>query len=99
MRSKLKLFSARLDLDKLRLPSTLQIKELRSEPYIDHLGERELRVWAVLDESVTEEQRTGYAISEASAVIRGKLRALGVEEFVYLRFLKRSEMAESGIQI
>jgi hypothetical protein len=99
MESENEILSKILNPQRLPLPSEPPIVELRWEPYVDHLGDSELHVWAILDESATSEQRRGHQISAASHVIREALQAAGIKKFPYLRFLKRSEIEEMGIHV
>jgi hypothetical protein len=99
METENEIISKILDPQRLSLPPEPPIVELRWEPYVDHLGDNELHVWAILAESATSEQRRGRQITAASRVIRDALQAAGIKKFAYLRFLKRSEMEEMGIHV
>ena len=99
MNSESDIISQVLDAQRLPLPPDPPIVEFRWEPYIDHLGDNELYVWAILDESAMAEQRRGRQISAASRVIRDALQAAGIDLFPYLHLVKWSELKEVGMEL
>jgi hypothetical protein len=88
-----------LDPKTLPLPERPKVVGLKWEPYTDHLGDDELRIWVVLDEATTEDERRGWMVSPIANTVREALRKAGIRRFAYLRFLKRSEMEEMGVHV
>jgi hypothetical protein len=80
-----------LDLAKLKLPTRPRVRRLVIEPYVDHSGEDELRVWIVFDDATTDRE---FMLPEVRAVERAITDALiemGEDRFPYTRFVRSRE--------
>ena len=88
-----------LDPKKLPLPEKPKVVEIHVSPYVDHVGENSLRVWVILAEGTTREDRNVHDISAIRSAISETLLKAGIEEFPYMRLLMRSEIEEAGIKI
>ena len=76
---------------KLPLPARPKVWGIRAEPYVDHLGDHELRVWVILEDSPDLRDWGGEGASEISSAIHQALLSAGERRFPYLRFRTRRE--------
>ena len=83
-----------LDLQKLTLPPSPPVTELRAEDYIDSSGEDSLQVFVILAENADVERLSGKDVGTLKSTIRDSLRRHGVTRFVYFTLAKPSELAK-----
>ena len=86
--------TATLDPRTLQLPAEPKVLDIRVEPYVDDLGDAELRVWVVLDDSTTAEQQSIESEWAITRVIRKALHEAGNRRYTYMRFLTRSQFLQ-----
>jgi hypothetical protein len=92
-----KVMAKLLDPKKLKLPPKPKVAEIRFRPYIDSLGDEAWRLWVILDEGVTDDEREWLALAPVDRTIRDSLLKAGVKEFPYIRYAKNSELVEAGV--
>jgi hypothetical protein len=80
-----------LDLAKLKLPPKPRVRRVVIEPYVDHTGEDELRVWIVLDDSTTDRDFMSIGVRRVERVITDALLEMGERRFPYTRFVRSKE--------
>ena len=80
-----------LDLAKLKLPRKPKVRRIVIEPYVDHTGEDELRVWIVLDDSTTDRDFMSIGVRRVERLITDALLDMGERRFPYTRFLRSKE--------
>jgi hypothetical protein len=86
-----------LKLSKLRskLPKSPKVTEIRVEDYVDTSGEDALRIWVILDDSVTDDQLLrGDDIIALKSTIRDRVFKLGVGLWPYVSIARQSELDE-----
>ena len=83
-----------LDPKDLRLPAVPKVVDIRVEPYVDNLGDSELRVWVILENSTTAEQRSIENEWTITKAIREALLASGERRYSYMRFLTRAQFLQ-----
>jgi len=88
-----------LDLKRLALPPRPKVIDLKVEPYVDHHGVDSLRVWVVLDDATTSQDRTGRNLLAIDMAINDALIRAGIDWFPYTRILTPSDMKEAGITL
>jgi hypothetical protein len=77
-----------LDLASLKLPRKPKVRRIVIEPYVDHSGGHELRVWIVFDDATTDRDFMSPSVLEVEQAITDAIRATGEERFPYTRFLR-----------
>lgn len=85
-----------LRVDRLELPSLPVVRAIRAEPFVDSVGDQELRVLVVLDEATTDEQRSWKRLRPIRERIFKALEDAAERRYPYIRFLKESEIAKAG---
>ena len=88
-----------LDPKKLRLPAKPKVIDIKVFPYVDHLGTDALRIWVILDDSTTREDRSVDNRRAIRRAIDEALLKAGIELFPYTRMLTPSDMKEAGIEL
>jgi hypothetical protein len=83
---------ARLKPSELKLPDRPRVLDIYPVPYVDSLGERELVVFVLLDESTTDEERTWPRLQPIHEEIHRRLQSLEDAPYPYVRFRKQSEL-------
>ncbi len=80
---------------KSKLPKNPKVVDIRVEEYVDTSGEDALRIWVILDESVSDDQlMRGEDISALKSAIRDRVFELGVGLWPYIYIAKQSELDE-----
>lgn len=80
-----------LDPAKLKLPRKPRVRRIVIEPYIDHSGGHELRVWILFDDATTDREFMSDGVREVTRVITGALLEMGERRFPYTRYLRSRE--------
>jgi hypothetical protein len=80
-----------LDLASLKLPRKPKVRRIVIEPYVDHTGEDELRVWIIFDDATTDREFMSPAVREVEQVITDALAEMGETRFPYTRFVRSGE--------
>lgn len=75
----------------LNLPERPKVRRIVIEPYVDHSGEDELRVWIVLDDSTTDREFMSVAMRKVERAITDALMQSGEQRFPYTRFVRSRE--------
>jgi hypothetical protein len=81
---------------KLKLPALPRVLAIRAEPYVDWLGESELKVNVILDEKTKDKDRTWKRLEPIHEAVVSVLRSSGESRFPYVRFRKASELKARG---
>ena len=80
-----------LDLASLKLPRKPKVRRVVIEPYVDHTGGNELRVWIIFDDATTDREFMSQAMLEVTEVITDALLEMGELRFPYTRNLRDRE--------
>ena len=80
-----------LDLESLKLPRKPKVRRIVIEPYVDHYGEDELRVWIVFDDATTDREFMSEGVREVTRAIRDALLEMGETRFPYKRYVRSRE--------
>lgn len=80
-----------LDLAALKLPRKPKVRRIVIEPYEDHTGEDELRVWIIFDDATTDRDFMSPAVCEVTRVITDALLDMGEQRFPYTRYVRSRE--------
>jgi hypothetical protein len=80
-----------LDLAQLKLPRKPKVRRIVIEPYVDHSGEDELRVWILFDDATTDREFMLPGVREVTRVITDALLEMGERRFAYMRYVRNRE--------
>lgn len=80
-----------LDLATLKLPRKPKVRRIVIEPYVDHSGEDELRVWIIFDDATTDREFMSAGVLEVTRVITDALLDMGERRFPYTRYVRSRE--------
>ena len=80
-----------LDLAKLRLPRKPKVRRVFIEPYVDHTGEDELRVWIIFDDATKDREFMSPGVRQVTRVITDALLEMGEMRFAYIRYVRSRE--------
>jgi hypothetical protein len=82
-----------LDPNKLRLPASPRVLEIKVQEYVDWTGDDALQVWVTIAEETDVGRLSGRDVGKLDAAIHDALLADGIKEFPYIRIAKPSELA------
>ncbi len=88
-----------LDPETLKHVPGARITDVRWSHYVDHQGIPSLRVWVILEESITDADLAAPSIRLVKQAIRDGLLRAGIDLFAYIRYAKQSELDEAGVNL
>jgi len=80
-----------LDLATLKLPRKPRVRRIFIEPYVDHSGGDELRVWIIFDDATTDRDFMSPGVREVTRAITDALLEMGERRFAYTRYVRSRE--------
>ena len=80
-----------LDLAALKLPRKPRVRRIVIEPYEDHTGEDELRVWIIFDDATTDRDFMSDGVREITRAVTDALLDMGERRFPYTRYVRSKE--------
>ncbi|MBI1367030.1 MAG: hypothetical protein GC162_00100 [Planctomycetes bacterium] len=83
-----------LDPKSLELPNRPVVKRIQVQQDVDSLGDRAFRVWVILDDQTSDDERRWVMLAPIEERIKQKLSETGFEEWPYLTFRTEAEMQE-----
>ncbi len=88
-----------LDPETLKHVPGARITDVKWRHYVDHLGVPSLRVYVILEESITDEELVWPTIEPVERAIRDGLLKARIDLFPYIEYAKQSELDELGVKI
>lgn len=79
------------------LPKTPKVIDIRLDPHIDSLGDNSLRVYVLLDENTSDQERTWERLESIERLIRDRVESSGLPLFPYIRYLKPTEVVRGVV--
>jgi hypothetical protein len=80
-----------LDLARLKLPRKPRVRRIVIEPYVDHSGVDELRVWIIFDDATTDREFMSPGVRQVTRAIADALLDMGERRFPYTRYVRSRE--------